>query len=152
LIPIMTAKNIRSSLLELIVLEEINSQLELGLTLESTWKRELNPENVLTFLICCVTMFDYSIEVAQVGDRIRMAMQMIEQKKTPTQAGRSRLHNILQTVFESFTESDWVRALEAQIVDIVVSGPDESFVQKIGADSPSEHQRDPSEEARTLWF
>lgn len=101
-----------SPLLSLLSLDWANAEMALGLEFETLWEAELTGSNIIMLFCDCFASYDapdsIEVDLAVVEDLVILAMQQVESRKKQQLAGRTRLHEIVNTVLKSGHTLDWV--------------------------------------------
>ncbi|OTB01877.1 hypothetical protein M426DRAFT_14031 [Hypoxylon sp. CI-4A] len=131
-------------LVRLLCLDQVNTELDLGLDFKSQWGRELTTDNIHGFFVKYFDTIDssrLSLHLLQLRQSIDTATNRVGIGKALPPAGRARLQEIVEKVLDAHRTQDWVSTHGEDILQLVTSGPSEAFLNHLRDKVPPEERR-----------
>ncbi|EXJ54284.1 hypothetical protein A1O7_09622 [Cladophialophora yegresii CBS 114405] len=122
-----------SPLIALLSLDWASAELALGLDFGTQWKVELTSSNIITLFYSCFDAYGPplrpAINFVEVEELVVLAMQDIEARDEPERTGRSKLFDVVKSVFKSGERLSWVFMYEGGICRLFTRGPDQRLLE-----------------------
>ncbi|KAI9883329.1 MAG: hypothetical protein M1823_004900 [Watsoniomyces obsoletus] len=123
------------SLISLLCLDWVNTELDLGLDFKDIWQVKTNSSNIIVFFLDCFAVDEafgnLKVDLAEVEALIISAIRYVDDSHNEEKAGgKQRLHEIVKRLFESSNNSlDWVSACKESILRMFIYGPSEKLLE-----------------------
>ena len=133
LLPLIGQNLGSSSLMSLLCLDRVSTELGLDLEFESLWETELTSSNIILFFVDCFTAGDahkdLPVNLAEVEELVIPAMHHVRSRKALPPTERDRLCEIVKTALEAGHALDWVSVYGEGILRVFTSGPNETILE-----------------------
>ncbi|KAI0437931.1 hypothetical protein F4803DRAFT_536861 [Xylaria telfairii] len=145
-----------NSLMSLLSLDWVNTELDLGLDYEDLWESELTSENIGIFLNACIEHFgEDSVTLTEIEDIVDTEMFRTGSLNEEQVLGRVRFEHLVNRVLDSDASKGWMSQNGSNIKHILAFGPSEELLKSCRRRDEEMRQHRPQRkdaETITTWF